>query len=77
MLNNLNILLLNKKTKLFTSFVKISEQYIGCYAKYGLFNLIGSNSSHKIWNLGSSLCFSEVILISFVMLKNKKKRLLE
>ena len=31
--------------------------------------------SHKIWDLGSSLCFSEVILISFVMLNNKKRHL--
>ena len=30
--------------------------------------------SHKIWNLGSSLCFSEVMLISFVMPNNTKKR---
>ena len=31
--------------------------------------------SHKIWNFGTSLCFSEVILISFVMLNNKKRHL--
>ena len=29
--------------------------------------------SHKNWNLGSSLHFSETILISFVMLKNGKR----
>ena len=33
--------------------------------------------SHKKSNLGSILCFSEVILISFVMLNNKTKRHLE
>ena len=29
----------------------------------------------KIWDLGSSLCFSEVILISLVLLNNKERHL--
>ena len=39
MLNNLTILLLIKYSILFTSIVNISEQYLGYYAKYSLFNL--------------------------------------
>ena len=42
--NNFSILLLNENAILFTSFVKISEQYLGQYAKYSLFNLKGSKS---------------------------------
>ena len=34
----------NKNSILFTSFVKISEQYLGYYAKYSLFNLKGPKS---------------------------------
>ena len=44
MYNNFNILLLNKYSIKFTSFVKISKQYLGYYAKYSLFNLKGSKS---------------------------------
>ena len=41
--------------------------------KYSLFDLKGSKiESHKIWNLGTNLCFSEVNLISYVMLNNKE-----
>ena len=45
-----NILLLNTISILFTSCVKISEQYLGYYAKYSLFNLKGSKS--KVTNIG-------------------------
>ena len=65
MLNNFNILLINKNSIIFTSFVRISEQYLGYYAKYRLFSLKWSNRK----SLSSSLCLSEVILSSFVMLK--------
>ena len=44
MFNAFNILLLNKISTLFTSFVKISEQYLGYYEKYSLFNLKGLKS---------------------------------
>ena len=44
MFSNFNILLLNKNSILLTSFVTISEQYLGYYAKYSLINLKGSNS---------------------------------
>ena len=78
MFSNFSIMLLNKNLVLFTSFVKISEQYLGYYAKYSLFNLKGSKAKvTKIWNLGSSLCFSNIILISFVMQNNTSKRHLE
>ena len=64
-----NLLLLKKKSIVFISCVKISKQYLGYYAKYSLFNSKGSKSEI----LGSSLHFSEVILISFVMLNNEKR----
>ena len=43
-INNFNILLLNNHSILFTSFAKFSEQYLGYYARYKLFNLKGSES---------------------------------
>ena len=58
--------------------MKISKQFLEHYAKYSLFNLKESTSKDtKKSNLCTSMCFSEVILISFVMLNNKKKRHLE
>ena len=75
MLNNLNILLLIKHSILFTSFVKKSGQYLGYYAKYSLFNLKGSKSKVTKYGILAQVCFSEVILISFVMLNNKKRDL--
>ena len=53
-----------QKTILFTSCVNISEQYLGYYAKYCLFNLKGSKSKVTVIGiLGSSLCFIEAVLI--------------
>ena len=65
MLNVFNILLLNKNSILFTSCVKISEQYLGYHAKYSLFNLKGSKLKvTKYRNLCLNLPFSEAIFIS-------------
>ena len=77
-----NILLLNKNSILFTSCVKISEQYLEYYAKYSLFNLKGSKSkvtklefrlkSAFQWGNFNFIC-REAIFISFVMLSNEKR----
>ena len=71
------LLLLRKHSILFTSCVNISQQYLGYYAKYGLFNLKGSIS--RVTKLEfrpkiilKSLRFSEAILISFVMMNDEK-----
>ena len=64
MFNNFDILLVNKYSIKITSFVKISKQYLGYYAKYSLFNLKGSKSKVT----------KNVIIISFVMLNDTNKK---
>ena len=56
---------------LFTSCVKISDQYLGYFVKYSLFNFKGLKSKvTKIVKLGSTFHFIAAILISFVTLNN-------
>ena len=58
MLINFNILLLSKHSILFTSFVKISDQYLGYFAKYSLFNLKGSKSKVTKYGILAQVCVS-------------------
>ena len=53
-----NILLLNNNSILFTSCVKISEQYRGYYPKYSLFNLKGSKSKVTMIGIKAQICVS-------------------
>ena len=76
MLNSFNILLIHTNSILFQSFVKISEQSLVYYAKNRVFNLKESKSKDtKNRFLGAIMGFSEVLLVSFLMLNNKKRHL--
>ena len=58
-IKRINILLLNKHSILFTSFVKISEQYPGYYAQYRFFfNLKGSKSKVTKIGIKAQVCVS-------------------
>ena len=72
MLNNFNILLLNTNSILFTSCVKISEQFLVFMHNTAYLIRKGQNRKSQKSNLGSIMCFSEVILISCVLLNNNQ-----